>query len=179
MALVNNLSPGMRWVLLAALFLGTLAYAAALKRQGKPLDDTGASILDYEFAWTEARARTILTAWTGLEDVARRQIRLDFGFLLVYPLLLSLVCAMLAASPGNSMAPLGVFLAWAVLACAPLDAVENLALLRMLDLGASGAMARLAALCAGLKFTLVYAGMGYGLLQGLAVGVARLKGGAA
>lgn len=100
---------------------------------------------------------------------------MDFVFLVAYPLLGSIACAMLAESRLNAVAVVGAFLSWAVLAAAPLDAVENLALLAMLDGETSTLGARLAAWCAGLKFALVYAGLGYIVLQGLAVLVARLR----
>lgn len=93
----------------------------------------------------------------------------------VCPLFFSLACAMLAASPLNSMALAGIFLSWAILAAVPLDAAENIALLRMLEQGASGFLARLAGLCAGVKFVLVYSGLGYLLLQGTAVLVERIR----
>ncbi len=169
--------PAHRWPVLALLLVATLVFAVILKRQGKPLDEAGASIVDYELAWSRAGAQAVLDAWQGLLSTARRQILIDFGYLLVYPLLLALACAMLSESPRNALAAVGLFLSWAVLAAAPLDAVENLALLRMLDRGAAEGPARLAGWCAGLKFTLVFAALGYAVLQGLAVGIARLRGG--
>lgn len=92
-----------------------------------------------------------------------------------FPLLLSLACAMLAESPSNSMAAVGIFISWAVLSAGPLDALENVALLRMLDQGASQLLARLAGWCAGAKFALVFSGLGYVMLQGLAVLVDKMR----
>lgn len=169
--------PDHRWPVLAALLVVTLVFAVVLRRQGRPLDQAGASIVDYELAWSRAGAQAVLDGWQALVSTARKQILIDFGFLLVYPPLLALACAMLSESPRNELAAVGLFLSWAVLAAAPLDAVENLALLSMLDRGAADAPARLAGWCAGLKFTLVFAGLGYAVLQGLAVGIARLRGG--
>jgi hypothetical protein len=165
-----------RWPLLALLLVGTLAFAIGLKKQGEPLARAGASIVDYEFAWTKAGAQTVLNSWVGLMQVARKQLQLDSGFLILYPLLLSLACAMLAETPNNLLAAMGIFLSWAVLAAGPLDAIENAALLRMLSIGASDVLAKTAGWCAGLKFTLVYAALGYCLLQGLGLLVAKLRG---
>lgn len=156
-----------RWALLAILFAGTVVFAVKLAAQGKPLTTSAApnGIISYEFAWNRGRAELILGSWSSLKDTAKQQLLLDFGFLVVYPLLLSLACAMLAESPFNSMAVAGVFISWAMLAAGPLDAVENFALLRMLDQGASGLLARLAGWCAGVKFLLVYSSIGYIVLQ--------------
>ena len=166
-----------RWVLLTALLAGTVACAIMLKNQGKPLTNptTPQGILSYEFAWSGSRVEAILNSWSSQKDVARRQLWLDFGFLIVYPLLLSLACAMLSESPHNSTATVGVFISWAVLASGPLDVVENFVLLWMLDKGASGGLARLAGCCAGIKFLLVFSGIGYLLLQGTGALVRKVR----
>lgn len=169
-----------RWALLAVLLAGTVVFAFKLKVQGEPLVITPAvpqGILSYEFAWSRGRAQQILDSWVSLKDTARRQLLLDFGFLVVYPLLLSLACAMLAGSPHNLMAAVGVFISWAVLAAGPLDAAENFALLRMLDEGASGGLARLASWCAGTKFLLIFSSLGYLVLQGVGVLVGEIRDG--
>jgi hypothetical protein len=133
-----------RWVLLAMLLIGTVVVAIKLTAQGKLLRTSAApqGILSYQFAWSRDRVEHIISSWHSRTDTARQQLRLDFGFLVIYPLLLSLACAMLAESSYNSMAAVGVFLSWAMLAAGPLDAVENWALLRMLKLGASEPLAQ-------------------------------------
>jgi hypothetical protein len=166
-----------RWALLAILIIATVLLAIKLMGQGQPLRTTAApsGILSYEFAWNRSQAELILRSWDSIQGTAKRQLVLDFGFLIVYPLLLSLACAMLAESPFNQMAAVGIFISWAMLAAGPLDAVENLALLRMLSLGASESLARLAGLCAGLKFLLVYSSLGYIVLQGLGILVGKIR----
>lgn len=166
-----------RWALLAVLLVATVALAVKLASQGRPLRTEAApdGIISYEFAWSQSRAERILGSWGSLKDTARRQLITDFGFLVVYPLLLSLACAMLAESPHNRLAEVGIFISWSVLAAGPLDAAENFALLRMLDQGASESLARLAAWCAGVKFMLVYSSFGYIALQGAAVLVGKLR----
>jgi hypothetical protein len=166
-----------RWGLLIVLFAGTLVFAVMLTNQGKPLRTASApnGVLSYEFAWNRIQAAQILASWSSLKDTAKRQIHLDFGFLVIYPLLLSLACAMLTESSLNSMASAGVFISWAALAAGPLDAGENFALLRMLDAGASESLARLAGWCAGVKFLVVYSALGYVALQGLTILVAKIR----
>jgi hypothetical protein len=131
-------------------------------------------IFALEFAWSGERAREILAAWQGLEAVVQRQTRWDYLFLLCYPPSLALACAMLADAQANPVPMIGAFVAWAVLAAVPLDALENLAMLVMVERGASEALAKLATCCAGLKFTLLLAAVGYLLVAGAASLVQRL-----
>lgn len=172
------LSSPYRWVLLGLLIIGTVAFAIKLTNQGKPLRTSVApnGILSYEFAWSKSKAELILGSWNSITDIARRQIIIDFGFLIVYPLALSLACAMLTEAPANQMAAVGVFISWAALTAGLLDAIENFALLRMLEMGASGSLARLAGFCAGVKFVAVYASLGYIVLQGLGSLIGKLRG---
>lgn len=166
-----------RWPLYAILLVGTLLFAFKLTSQGKPLRTSAApeGILSYEFAWSKTKAEAILASWDSLKETARQQLLIDFGFLVFYPLTLSLACAMLAGSAFNKMAVVGFFISWAVLLAGLLDATENLSLLRMLDTGGSEFLARLAGFCAGVKFALVYSSLGYLVLQGLATLAAKLR----
>lgn len=166
----------LRWLLLAAL-LGAAALIM-FSRLG-PLDQllrakVPDGIFALEFAWSGERARTILAAWQGLEAVVRVQTHWDYAFLLCYPAGLSLACAMLTDAPANPVAMIGAFVAWATLTAAPLDAVENWAMLQMVASGASQPLARLATWCAGLKFTMLLAAVGYLLTAGAATAVRRL-----
>ena len=166
-----------RSTVLMILFTVTAFLAFALRVQGRPLvtDAAPHGIISYELAWSVDRAQDILESWEPLEGTARRQLYLDFGFVLVYPPLLALGCAMLAGSRFSGSAPVGAFLSWAILAAAPLDAIENLALLGMIAHGADRSRALIAAWCAGLKFVLAYAGLGYILLAGPGVLIGRMR----
>ena len=143
--------------------LGRLGPLDALLKAREP-----GGILALEFAWSGQRAAEILAAWDGLEAVVRLQTRWDFLFLLCYPLALSLACGRLADAPGNPVPMIGAFVAWAALAAIPLDAVENLAMLRMVDQGGRETLAKVATWCAGLKFTALLAVVGYLLSVGTA-----------
>ena len=164
-----------RWVLLAACFVGTVALSVVLAKQGKGLRNAVApqGVVSYQFAWSQLRAEQILQSWRGLETTVERQLLIDFPFLIVYPILLSLGCAMLSQNSANTLPAVGIFISWAVLAACPLDALENLALLRMLHHGASPALAQAAGWFAGLKFLLVFSALGYLALQGLGVVLKR------
>jgi len=164
-----------RWYVLAAFFIATAAFAWKLASQGRPLTTAAAprGILSYEFAWSEFGSGNVLNSWKQLKEVARLQLKLDFAFLVVYPLLFSLACGMLSDSPRNGRAIVGTFLSWAVLLAGPLDATENFALLQMLNAGASEYMAKIAGWCAGLKFVLVYSALGYIVFEGIPVLVSK------
>jgi len=169
-----RLPEALRWPLLSGLILASIAAAALLSMQGQPLaTEVPGGILAYEFAWNGARAQEILTAWKDLSATLRQQLWWDFGFMALYPLAFAFACGMLAVHDPSSAA-IGSFIACAVLLAAPLDAVENIALLRMLDAAPSDALARLAAVCAGLKFALVLAAFGYLVLGLIGVGVRAL-----
>lgn len=150
-----------------ALLLVLLACAAALLllRLG-PLDEVlktrePGGIFALQLAWTGARAQQILAAWRGLEDAVRLQTRWDFAFLLVYPALLSLACAMAAEARAGRWREAGLLVSWTSLAAAPLDGIENLLILGMLADGASSGEVLLLGLLATLKFSLVALAFAY------------------
>jgi hypothetical protein len=149
---------------LAALALGLMlalaSYDARLRSAAAP-----AGIVSFELAGDAQRASRILDAWgPDARAAAAASLHLDFAFLAVYAPGLALLCA--AASEreraaGSRLAAPGAALAWAQLAAGGLDAVENLALLRVLAGSASGAWPALAAACAWPKFAIVAAGLLY------------------
>ncbi len=126
-------------------------------------------IVNIEMPWTSARAKEIVDAWEGrgLIETAKRQTRLDFLFLLIYPAALSLACMMLAGSGSGSLATAGVALSWLVLLCTPLDALENVMILRMFDGAIHSPIPFLTSLAASLKFLLLFSTLGYIIYAGL------------
>lgn len=122
--------------------------------------------LSYQFAWTHDRVREIMVAW-GAEGraLARRALHADFAFLLLYPLTLSLACTMAATRPAARWPGLGTALSWMVLASGPVDALENVGLIRMLGDAsrdrASDFVAVAVGLSATVKFALILSASGY------------------
>jgi hypothetical protein len=156
--------------LCAASVLLTLVYAALLKRQGAPLDAVLAQgIVTLEVPWSSRTAGELVAALRAhdLIEVARLQVWLDFVFLLLYPLAFSTACALIAPRAGGSMLVYGMLAAWAVLLTAPLDAVENVAILRMLGGKVQAPWPQLSTVCAAIKFTLLFGAAAY-VLIGLA-----------
>lgn len=119
-------------------------------------------IVAYELAGTAERADTILEAWgDDGRALARRSLILDFAFLFTYGTFLFLAgCALGDALPRTAVFPRllahGAYgFAWAGVAAAALDGLENIALLIMLGQGGSTLLSALAYTAASLKFLLV------------------------
>lgn len=163
-----------RLFLVLSVLLGVLSIALAAL--GAPLVTAAApwGIVSYEFAGTAEGAGRVLASWSpAAREHAMLTLGLDFLYLLVYPAWLSLACVFLA---GNGFQPgPGIALAWAVLAAGALDAVENLALIRLLTAGPGDAAAGLAWACAGVKFALVLSAAAYVLAGAVGFGWRRLR----
>lgn len=170
---------GLRGVALLALGALVAVLSAWLGALGAPLVTAAApqGIVSYEFARDAATAGAILASW---DSVAREKAMLiqgiDMLYLLAYPAFLSLACRALGDRLGGRFWSVGAPLSLAVLLAAPLDAAENLALIRQLEHGPSEGAAALAAFAAGPKFALVALASLF-LLAGLgALGVRALRG---
>lgn len=158
-----------QWCFSAVLLVTVVPLAWKLKAQGKDLKtpDAPKGMVSLQLSWSRSDAIKILDSWEKLKNVARKQLQLDYAFLMFYPLLLSLICGMLADSPDSTLAAIGMLLSWAVLLAGPLDAVENYALLVMIRSSPTEALAKTAGWCAGIKFALVSAAVGYGIFEGV------------
>jgi hypothetical protein len=146
------------------LFCATLSLILLLQLRGidAPLAAvTPGGIVAYELAFTVERAREILAVWrsAGVTEQARVSLGVDVGFLLVYPWFFWHTVRLLRrpgfSTPGTAFDRVGHVLGVAVMACMPLDALENWLLWRMLETGASSSGAALAGGAAALKFLLV------------------------
>lgn len=150
--------------LCATLVIAAVALAVLLEHRAAPIKaSVEDGILALEAPWTGQRAREVrkkLAKDCALQ-AAREHTALDFAFLVVYPLAMSLACAMLAATLAGQAGAIGMMIAWAVLLAAPLDAIENLAILRMLDGGTDGLWPQVSTVCASVKFALIVGGFGF------------------
>lgn len=158
----------------AALFALSIGLMLALNAVGLPLISEAAplGIVSFELAGDLSTARAMLGSWGESARVAAGlSLGLDYLFLVAYSTSLALGCALVARRLDRrfgSLAALGAPLAWAQLAAAPLDAVENVALIRLL-VGSEAPIWPVVALwCALPKFGLVAAGLLY-VLVGLAL----------
>ena len=90
----QNVQLGMCLALIAA----SIVFAMYLQRQGAAADAVlKYGVLDIEAPWSSERANTIRTL-LGDDGIAaaRAQTRLDFVFLVLYPLAISLACSLVA-----------------------------------------------------------------------------------
>lgn len=115
------------------LLAGTFAMMVVLGRHGAPLEARGGfKIGALELAPTEQKASTIVKAWSDkqLLDLAREDIRFDYGFIALYAATLAMVCfygsivwgGLLGGWPARS----GPILGWAMFVAGLMDVFENL-----------------------------------------------------
>jgi hypothetical protein len=146
-----------------ALLLLTLGVGLAMPSPPKTLEAPW-GIVSLELAGDVQKARAILASW-GDEGWRRAVsgVRLDFLFLLCYSTVIAAACVW-GPSPfrGRRGGELAAILAWGQWTAAFLDALENIALLKML-LGETVRQPwpRIALGCAVPKFVLVGAGLAY------------------
>ena len=167
------------WLVFVGLVLVTVGVAYALSLQGKPLstDKLPNGILEIEVPWSTERATEVVALWErkDLLPVARKQVYYDFLFLVLYPLALSFACAWLAESAPVKLSMLGVLVSWGVLLASPLDAIENITILRMLGGSQAAPVPQIATIAAAIKFTLVFGAVGYLGIGGLRALIQLIK----
>lgn len=152
-----------RYLLLAVLVSATLIMAVTLYYHGDPLKnpEACAGIVSLEMPFTQQKAVAVMNSWQARAqlDLARADIRIDFLFLLLYPAAFSLFLVVASAWKTTGWTRMYVGMAWLALLMMPLDAVENLLMLQMLDAHPQPEAWMIAAttLSAGLKFLILFA----------------------
>ena len=157
--------------LLIALVIFAMILTIALALIGRPLATKAAplGIISFELAGSESEAKKILDSWS---EVAKRNaflsLGLDYLYLCVYPLAISLACHLVSTKDIGSWRigdVWGNVLSWLILAAIPLDGLENYALIRVLKSSERKLWPVLARWCAIPKFGLVALGLVYILLR--------------
>jgi hypothetical protein len=161
-----------KWALVV-LGAATVAFTIALYLLDPHVRGFGASISEFEFAGSRARAAEIVAEW-GAEGrhLARLGLLLDYGYMLSYGLFFALAGFAIrdAARPRGwrRMARAGNVVPYFALAAACFDASENVALLLTLA-GHGGSFAPpFATVCSSIKWTLIAIAILY-VLCGLAL----------
>jgi hypothetical protein len=145
----------------------TLAVMVSLQGLGGPLQTAAAplGIVSFELAGTLPAARSMVESWGARAQVyAGLNLGLDYLFIVAYASTIGLGCVLVARSLAGRfrvLYPVGAVLAWALLAAGLLDALENVALIRILLGSPSAAWPAIARWCAIPKFLLVAAGLVY------------------
>lgn len=154
-----------------ALFIAMAILDEKMKQNGGP------GIVGLEVAGTAGRAAEILAQWgEGGRDAAQISLIIDFPFLISYAIFFGAACTAVGrglssvamgkgakAEIAKPMARIAPWLGWAFILAAVLDAIENLALLRVINFnltpwtGVAQATAspKLAIFGAGIVFLLV------------------------
>ena len=165
------------WISLSAqkrafwvLFVVTIIVMATLQVLDTHLKNEVAAsgIVSFEFAGDLSLAQKMVESWGRKGRIAAGvSLGLDYLFLLTYAGSIGMGCVLVARSVSmrsKQLFSVGVFLAWALLVAALLDAVENYALIRIL-LGSNLTIwPKVAKWCAIPKFAIVVAGLVYLLI---------------
>jgi hypothetical protein len=140
----------------ALAFLFTAAIFFIFRVHDRPLQPYG--IVAFELAWTPPKAEEIMSAWgkAGIR-VARESLWIDFGYLPAYAFLFAGLTLMAARAATGWRQTLGFALALAPFVSAASDAIENFALLSVLQSpGNPSALAlSVAGVSATIKFSLL------------------------
>ena len=150
-----------------ALLVLTLGLFGVFRYLDGPLrvPDAPNGIVSYELAGTPEKADSIIQAWDARAQLfAAFGLGLDYLFMPAYALTLSLAVLMALRKQGGWFAKLGAFVGWAALLAALFDAVENVALWRLLSSTATSFCPRVAAVAATIKFGLILLGLGFALI---------------
>jgi hypothetical protein len=127
-----------RGLIVLGLFVASLAVGALALPSIDEMSDRGVGIIEFELARSSSTAAEHY-ADLGEEgrDAARESLYLDYPYLILYGLFLAAACTVVAARAGERGMPglerLGGALAIGALVGAACDAVENVALLLVLD----------------------------------------------
>lgn len=169
--------PRQRALIGIAVISGCFVLALGMEMRAIGRDMARYDIIAFELAHTQERAREIFAAWgeRGM-DAARRSLHVDFGFIPAYAVCLSSLVLLAARASSRGWQAVGVSLLPAPFVAGLCDVIENLALLRVFDVGVAEARTplRVAWAAADVKFALVYASAGYVLLALIAKGLSAI-----
>ncbi|BBZ74965.1 hypothetical protein MANY_03020 [Mycolicibacterium anyangense] len=143
---------------IAVATVGYVTYSAVMLRLDRQMQATGGpGIIPFELAGTAAKAEAIMAQWgeTG-QRAARQSMWLDFGYMTSYGILLGLLIDRRRRRRGHP-AWLPALAAVAVAG----DAVEGVALIRVLDRRDIALNARRAHVAASIKFAILAGALGY------------------
>jgi hypothetical protein len=151
-------------LLVASLAVGALALPAL-----GDMGDRDVGIVELELARTAAKASDLYgQLGDGGRDAARESLYLDYPYLVLYGLFYAAVCLVVAARAAERgmprLASLGAVLAAGAIAAAGCDAIENLALLRVLGGHTDQPWPGIAFAFAAVKFALLAAATLYAIV---------------
>ena len=127
-----------RGLIVIGLLLASFVFLVLMRAPVDEMSDRGVGVVEFELARTEEKASEYYGALGEAgRDEARKQLYLDFPYLVLYGLFYAGAAIVVAARATKRQMPRlarwGAPVAVAGLVAAACDAVENLALLRVLD----------------------------------------------
>ena len=140
----------------------TLVLVGVFRLLDGPLQTPAApnGIVSFELAGTPQKAESILQSWDSRAQLfASFSLGIDYLFMLTYGLTISLAVLMAGEKHGGKFAQLGALLGWGILLAGLLDAIENLALWRILIGVGTNSCPRIASISATIKFVLILLGL--------------------
>lgn len=133
---------------------------------------SGYGIVNFEFAYNEAMAKTILAAWDPiLIPVVLRGIYMDFGYIASYGFLMMGVMILIARELKGTWQEVALFYAIAPFIAGAFDIVENINLIVMLNdpAGFPSFVPTIASICASIKFGFLLMVIGFAAIAGIAL----------
>lgn len=158
-----------RGTIVIGLLLASFVLLLLMRAPVDEMSDRGVGVVEFELARTSAKAGEYyaLLGDAGRGE-ARKQLYLDFPYLVLYGLLYAAACVVVAARAAErgmtGLARWGAPVAIAGLAAAASDAVENLSLLRVLDGHTDQPWPGIAFTFATAKFVLIAAAVLYAVI---------------
>ena len=150
------------------LFLfSTIALFAVFAALDAPLRTASApnGIVSFELAWSPGASGEMVGSWSEYARLlAAFGLGIDYLFMPIYALALSLGILLASSRHGGAFARLGAWMGWAALAAPLFDAVENYGLLHSLLSPLFSLWPLVASVCATVKFTLLLLGLAYALI---------------
>lgn len=144
----------------------TLALFAVFRVLDEPLRTSAApdGIVSFELARTSENAKSMLSSWSEAGKLnAAFGLGIDYLFMPLYAFALAFGTLLAAEKHSGWVRSLGAAAGWGAFAASLFDAVENFALFRILLGVYESSHPALAAVCAMIKFGLLFLGVGYAL----------------
>ncbi len=149
-------------------FIFTLVIFGVFRQLDQPLQTTAApnGIVSFELARTFDNSQAMINSWdSNARLFAAFGLGLDYLFMPIYALALSLGLLLAGRGKANWYLTLTAWLGWGAFAAALFDMLENYALWRALIGSMDSIFPRVATWCATIKFTLLIVGILAALLR--------------
>ena len=162
-----SLAPEKRKPLFLTFLTLTLVLFAVFRVLDEPLRTPAApnGIVSFELAGSPGASQLMVDSWSDYARLlAAFGLGIDYLFMPIYALALSLGILLAAGRHSGGFARLGAWMGWAALVAPLFDAVENYGLLHSLLSPLFSLWPLVASVCATVKFTLLLLGLAYALV---------------